>query len=49
MRAGLSTGICPLDYNISAAAEVHLKRLQSVQNADARLVSGARHITTLLV
>jgi len=45
---------CRLDYCNSllvGVAEVHLRRLQSVQNAAARLVSGARrhdHITPVL-
>ena len=35
---------CRLDYNalLAGVAHVHLKRLQSVQNAAARLVSGSR-------
>ena len=43
-----------LDYCnsiLTGAADVHFKRLQSVQNAAARLVSGARrhdHITPVL-
>jgi hypothetical protein len=46
--------ICRLDYCnslLAGVADVHLKRLQSVQNAAARLVSGARrydHITPVL-
>ena len=35
-----------MDYRnslLTGAADVHFKRLQSVQNAAARLVSGARH------
>jgi len=45
---------CRLDYCNSLLAgvvDVHLRRLQSVQNATARLVSGARrhdHITPVL-
>jgi len=45
---------CRLDYCnslLTGAANVHVKRLQSVQNATARLVSGARrhdHITPFL-
>ena len=45
---------CRLDYCnsvLTGAADVYFKRLQSVQNAAARLVSGARrhdHITTVL-
>ena len=45
---------CRLDYCnslLTGAADVHFKRLQSVHNAVARLVSGARrhdHITPVL-
>jgi len=45
---------CRLDYCnslLTGTADVHVKRLQSVQNAAARLVSGARrhdHITPVL-
>ena len=42
---------CRLDYCNSLLAGVHLRRVQSVQNAAARLVSGARrhdHITPIL-
>jgi len=46
---------CRLDYCnslLAGVADVYLRRLQSVQNATARLVSGARrhdHITLVLV
>ena len=46
MQAGL------LQFSSDSAADVHFKRLQSVQNAAARLVSGARrhdHITSVLI
>ena len=49
------TGSCRLDYCnslLAGVADVYLRRLQSVQNAAARLVSGAHrhdHITPVLV